>query len=286
MKLARISAILIGGLLISACGNEKQAEIERLSTENQELKQGMAQRDSTLQTFEESFTTIQRNLALISEREVAIQLKSGEIQLSDDSREEITKDIQAINNLLADNKETIERLNRRLASYGVDVSGYKTMIDQLQSDVDSKEEQIGYIKENLTAANFTIDILNEMLDSAEFRNEVQAGLIQMQSKELHTAYYALGSSRDLQRNDVIVKEGSIAGIAGAKKLKEDFNKDYFEQISTLDVREIPLNSRKAELVTNHPSGSYSIEGEDNKILVINDINRFWSSTRYLVVITD
>lgn len=282
-----ISAIVLASILLAACADEtEQQEVVRLTEENNKLQAELSRKDSTLHLFEESFSTIQRNLAMISEREVAIQIRSGELQLTEDTREEITKDIRAINNLLDENKKAIAALNNQVSRQGNEMAGFQRLIGQLESDISSKEEQIGFMKENLTAANFTIEILNEMLDSAEFRNEIQSSLIQMQEQELNTGYYAVGPYRELQRNDVLIKEGSIAGIAGSKKLKPDFNKDYFEQINTLETRVIALNSKKAELITNHPSASYEIEGDSEKVLRILDVNRFWSNTRYLVVVID
>lgn len=283
----RVIAILVAAFSLAACSNEEtQAEIERLNSENQKLQQELIMKDSTLYVFEESFTSIQQNLALISEREVSIQLRSGELQLTTDSREDITKDIQAINNLLDENKKTINRLNNQVAKYGTDLSGFKKLTDQLEADIRSKEEQIRFIKENLTAANFTIDILNEMLDSAEFRNEVQSSMINLTTNELYTAFYAIGPYKELQKNEVLIKEGTIVGLAGSKKLKPDFNKDYFEKISTLETRTIPLNSKKVEIITNHPTSSYELEGEEEKTIKILDIDRFWSASKYLVVVTD
>jgi chromosome segregation ATPase len=283
----KLSGIFLVALVISACTDDSQEqELQRLTDENNQLKTELNMKDSTLTIFEESFSTIQRNLAMISEREVSIQIRSGELQLTEDARDEITKDIKAINNLLDQNKKAIAALNNQVSKQGTEMSGFQKLIGQLESDISSKEEQIGFMKENLTAANFTIEILNEMLDSAEFRNEIQSSLIQIQEQALHTAYYAAGPYKDLQRNDVLIKEGSIAGIAGSKKLKPDFNKDYFEEINTLETRTISLNSKKAELITNHPTSSYEIEGDDSKVLRILDVNRFWSSTKYLVVVTD
>ncbi len=283
----RIIALILTAFTISACSSEdNQAEIERLNEENQKLQQELVMKDSALYVFEESFSSIQQNLALISEREVSIQLRSGELQLTTDSREDITKDIQAINNLLDENKKTIARLNSQVAKYGTDLSGFKKLTDQLEADIRSKEEQIRYIKENLTAANFTIEILNEMLDSAEFRNEVQTSMIKLTVDELYTAFYAIGPYKELQKNEVLIKEGTIVGLAGSKKLKPDFNKDYFEKISTLETRTIPLNSKKVEIITNHPTSSYELEGDEEKTIKILDIDRFWSASKYLVVVTD
>jgi hypothetical protein len=283
----QILMVLMAVTLFSACSDpESDPALIALQEANAELQNELNRKDSSLTSFEEAFTMIQTNLSLISEREVSIQLRSGDVQVGEDVRSEITMDIQAINNLLDQNKQAIAKLNKSLTKYGAENSALKKLIDKLNSDIASKEEDVTYLKENLTAANFTIEILNEMLDSAEFRNEIQSSMIMLQSGELNTAFYAVGPYKELQKNDVLVKEGSIAGIAGSKKLKPDFNRDYFEKIDITQVRNIPLNSKKAEVITSHPTNSYIIEGDAEKSLrIINPIS-FWETSKYLVVVTD
>lgn len=283
LSLLTFSALV---LLSSSCTNEEQeAEIMNLRSENQALQRQIEERDATLKVFEEGFTTIQRNLALISEREKAITFSSGDLRQGEDVREEITRDIQAINNLLEENKQTIDNLSEELTQYGAQAAGFKRMIDQLNRDIVGKEQEIAYLKENLTAANFTIEILNEMLDSAEFRNEIQADLIRIQSTTLKKAYYAIGTFKELSDNGVVEKQGDIIGIAGTKQLRSDFNKDFFSEIDITQVRSIPLNAKKVQIITNHPTESYELVGEEEKTLRILDPERFWDVSRFLVVVT-
>ncbi len=281
--LMMISAIA----MLSSCANEESnPELDALREANEALTADLSRKDSSLQVFEEAFSEIQQNLSLISEREVSIQLRSGDVQVGEDMRTEITKDIQAINTLLQQNKQAISKLNNSLTKYGQENSSLKKLVDKLNADISSKEEEVAYLKENLTAANFTIEILNEMLDSTEFRNEIQSSMILLQSDELNTAYYAIGTYKDLQKNEVLIKEGSIAGIAGSKKLKPDFNRDYFEKIDITQTRNIALNSKKVEIITPHPTNSYAIEGDAEKsIRIINPV-AFWETSKYLVVVTD
>lgn len=283
----RFLLIALTAFIAVSCENEEQtAEVQRLSEENQALTQELDRRDSTLNLFEESFSSIQENLGMISEREKSIKLSSGDLETGVDSREEITRDIQAINTLLQENKNTIAKLNKNMAKYGQENSVYKKMIDQLNADIASKEEEVAYLKENLTAANFTIEILNEMLDSAEFRTEIQADMIRLQTESMNTAYHAIGTYKDLEANSVVKKEGGIIGIGSTKNIKDDFNRDYFVQIDMTKTLSIPLNAKKVEMVSVHPSDSYKLEGENEKTLTITNPGKFWESSKYLVVITN
>lgn len=280
----RLILILAMSTILFACTSEEtQQELEQLRKENTELSNEVNAKDSTLKLFEESFTTIQRNLGMISEREKQITLNSGDLKEGEESREAITRDIQAINNLLQENKETIENLRNEVGKYGAETAGFKKLIDQLSQDIESKEEEISYLKENLTAANFTIDILNEMLDSADFRNEIQAEMIQLQNTDLNTAYYAIGTFKELKENGVLEKDGSIIGLGGSKQLKSDFNKEFFAQVDITQMTTIPLNADDVKLVTTHPEGSYTLEGDEEKTLKITNPLNFWSVSKYLVI---
>jgi len=274
--------VFIGTALISCTDEEAEQETVKLREENQALANEIMAKDSSLKLFEESFTTIQRNLGLISEREKEIALQR-ELNETTISRDEITKDIQAINNLLQENKNTIANLKSQLNKSGTETSGFKRMIDQLSTDIQSKEEEITYLKENLTAANFTIEILNEMLDSAEFRNAVQSDMIAMQHSELTTAYYAVGTFKDLKDNGVLEKDGTVIGLGGTKQLKDDFNKDFFAKVDITKFTSLALNAKDIRLVTVHPQGSYELTGENEKTLKITKPTEFWSTSKYLVV---
>lgn len=285
MKRVALIICTVGTLL--ACQNtESTEELDALRAANRALSDELSRKDSTLNIFQDAFSEIQKNLSLISEREVAIQLRAGDLKVGEDVRTEITKDIQAINLLLKQNKDAISKLNKSLSKMGMENTAFKKLIDQLSADIRTKEEEVAYLKENLTAANFTIEILNEMLDSAEFRSEMQAVMLRLQEGELNKAYVAIGTYKELQRNGVLRKEGSIIGIAGSKKLRPDFNRDYFEKIDINNLKSIPLNAKKVEVVTPHPSSSYTIDGTDKKTLAINNPAIFWEASKYLVVVVD
>ena len=89
-----------------------------------------------------------------------------------------------------------------------------------------------------------------------------------------------------------MKEQKILSGGGLFKAKEvmkgDFNKDYFTKADLRTLKEIPLEMKKAKILTNHPEGSYSLVKNDKGLLtlVISDPQNFWSLSKYLVVNVD
>ena len=65
----------------------------------------------------------------------------------------------------------------------------------------------------------------------------------------------------------------------------DFNKDYFTEIDIRKGKEIKLYSKRAQLLTAHPAGSYEMVKDDKEqiTLKITNPNQFWSVSRYLVI---
>jgi len=63
--------------------------------------------------------------------------------------------------------------------------------------------------------------------------------------------------------------------------------DNFTKIDYTQISTIPVNSKKVELVTTHPDGSYKIEKNNDLVsdILITDPEKFWSASKYLVVLT-
>ena len=67
---------------------------------------------------------------------------------------------------------------------------------------------------------------------------------------------------------------------------DDFNKDYFTKIDIRVTKVIKLYSKKAELKTSHPAGSYTLDkdAQGQYTLRITNPQSFWSVSRYLVIV--
>ena len=69
-------------------------------------------------------------------------------------------------------------------------------------------------------------------------------------------------------------------------LQSNFNKEYFTKIDIRIDKEIKLYSSSAEILTNHPAGSYTLQRDAKKqyVLRITDPQAFWSTSKYLVIL--
>ena len=277
--------------LLIACNQDIKEENLRLNTENEELMKENQEKDSLINDFVTSFTRIQENLATIREKEERIQAaKEGDLETSLDQREEIIRDIEAINELLSENRQSIASLQDKLKRYQYENSKFKKMVSDLSKQVEVKDSQVVALKENLATMNFEMEALNNKYVMSEEQRMLQQQMLKAQEEELNTAYYAVGTSKELKDNNVVDKKGGFIGIGKTKSVAEDFNRDYFTKIDISKTTSIPMNleNDKAKVVSNHATDSWEWVIEDKKIksLEIKDPAKFWSSTKYLVVLVD
>ncbi len=277
--------------LLVACNTEVERENEKLKTENQELRRETQAQDSLINEFVVSFTRIQENLATIREKEERIQqAREGNLEKSMSSRDEVIKDIEVINELLSENRQTIASLNKRLSAAQYENQNLNKMIRSLNNQVNEKDSQVVVLKENLAAVNFEMSALNNRLQQSQEVRQMQEEEITRKTEALNTAYYAIGTYDDLEENNVIDKKGGLLGIGRTKTLADDFNRDYFTQVDITKTTLIPIETEEdeARLITNHPSDTYKWNKTDDVInsLEILDPARFWGNAKYLVIVLD
>lgn len=277
--------------LVVACNQGVKEENTRLKTENEQLSIEVQQQDSLINDFVASFAQIQENLAKIREKEESIkEAQQGGMESSQSIREEVLQDVEVINELLSENKRTIADLNDKIKRYSYEVGKFKKMVANLNKEIETKDNQVLELKENLASMNFEMSKLNSKLDTMAMKSQKQQELIEEQTEDLNSAYYAIGTYKDLQENNVVDRKGGVIGIGSTKTIADDFNRDYFTKIDIRKTTTIPLEAddKDVKLVSNHPSDSYKWNKAEDKVkgLEITDPVKFWKTSKYLVVLVD
>jgi hypothetical protein len=150
--------------------------------------------------------------------------------------------------------------------------------------MEAKDIEITELKTKLEQMNIKVEILTTSVDSLKTENTNKENVIANKTEELNTAWYVFGTRKELEKNQVITKEGGFIGLGRIEKLKDSFN----TKVDITKLTSIPLNVKKAHLVTNHPSSSYKFDGTDKKVdkLTITNSADFWSASKYLVIVVE
>lgn len=281
----KIVIILGFSIALISCNNkneeqEKNPVVDSLSMVNSNLNTQLSEKEAALQEFIEAFNEIQENINVIKEKEkiVTNSTQSGDVKSKEET---IKEDIQAIYDLLNKNKMKVASLSKKLKDANIKMESLEKMVANLQSMIDEKDKEIEALKDKIESLNIELSNLQTSYQELSQENEVK-------TEKLYTAYYAIGSSKELKEKGVITKEGGFIGIGKATKLKEDFNKDYFTKIDITKVTSIPISAKSAKILTTHPSSSYKIIGDKKHVdrIEITNPDEFWSASKFLVIVTE
>lgn len=277
--------MMILSVLFIACNNDTDTRITNLQQENERLRKESVDKDSTINTFFESYNSIEENLATIKQKENILNQVEGDVD--EEATEKINQDIQLINDLIEQNKNTIGQLRRQLKNSKLAGSEMEKALELMTAQIEEKDAEILALTNKLEEMDIEIKNLNSTVDYQQGVIADQSNTLNQKDKALNTAYYVFGTEKELKANGVISKEGGFIGIGKTRKLSNNFNKKYFTKVDIRELNSITLNVKKAKIITNHPSNSYKLVGEKNiERLDIENNEDFWSASKYLVIIVD
>ena len=181
---------------------------------------------------------------------------------------------------MAKNKDRIGSLSKKLKNSKLQIDGLEKMIENMQATLSLKDSEIEELKTKIEGLNVELSSLTTNYKAVENESNQKTEII-------NTAFYAIGTSKELKEKNVITKEGGIIGLGKTTKLSSDFNKDYFTKINIEKTTSINLGAKKIKMLTTHPSNSYKLIGEKPiEKLEITNTKEFWSASKYLVIILD
>lgn len=286
MKKWFILIALMANTAFVACDTKKEKDavdpnIARIDS----LENALNQSKNELGDLTETVSQVMDGFAQINEAEGRVNTASRE----GIDKAAIQESMAFIQSQLKLNRELISNLQQQLKENKRISSAQKAKLENivvsLQQQLDEKTAQIEELRAQLAdkdvqiaAQGEQIQSLNHNVQELNAQNEQKAQVVAAQDKELNTAYYVFGTKKEL-RDQRILESGDV--------LKNNhFNKDYFTRIDQRVTKVIKLYSKKAELKTNHPAGSYSLDkdAEGQYTLRISNPQSFWSLSKYLVII--
>ena len=272
---------------LSSCGN--RAQNEALKAQNDSLTVALSERDAELESIMSAFNEVQEGFRLINEAENRVDLQSGAIEGASASQK-IKEDIRFISEKLQSNREQIAKLEEQLKNSKYATSQMKKALANLNAELEAKTQQIATLQTELASKNIRIaeldDVvagLNENVKDLIAENEVKSATVASQDKALNTAWFVYGTKSELKEQKII----SSKLLQKTKVLEnDDFNKDYFTQIDIRTDKNIKLYSKTADFLTTHPEGTYELVKDNEGLLTLSIVNpnKFWSVSRYLVIL--
>lgn len=281
-----IYLFVVATMLLTSCVSKQVV----LDTESQRdsLARVVRTKDSLIETVFADINAISDNLARIKARENIITAVDPEgIRRPID---QINSDIAAIDELMQENRERIagmERTAQQLRKANVKIKSLEHLISDLNGQLDEKNNEISQLRTRVAEMSVEVEQLETKLEEeiAVHRQEVDS-LTQNNSnldEQLHAVYYIVGQEKKLREAQIIDKRGFIGRTL---KTAASNSLDFFLQVDSRELLEVPIRQKRVTLVTSHPEGSYQLIEADDKVvlkLVITDPVRFWEASKVLIV---
>jgi chromosome segregation ATPase len=287
MKKIILSSFVIIAALATGCENYKD-ELAQMTQSKDSLLAVSSAKDKSIDEFVTSFDEIESNLAEITDKQNTISAETGKNpEISRTSKERIQSEIVAIRQLVEDSKAKVEDLNKKLKQSNYRIKKFDKMVASLNQQLAAKDSQLVLLNEELLALNTQVGNLNNTVATLTSKDSVNTKTIETQTTKMNTAYIAIGNYKNLRDKHVVTREGGFLGLGKEEKLSADLTNEAFMPVDITRISNIPLDTKDAELVTTHPAGSYSIEKQNDKVseIKITDSEKFWSTSKYLVVMT-
>ena len=267
-------------LFVSCGNNEKNPQTEKFE-QNDSLQKIISQKDNEINDMMETFNQIQEGLREINEAENRVNIvKDGE---GANKRRQIVENIQFIQNTMKQNRALIEKLRQQMRESSIKGDNMRKTIDELVKQLEEKDQQLRQLRAELDSKDIhiaeldkTVSTLNDNVSTLKTESSQKTETINAQDKQLNTAWFVFGTKKELKAQHI---------IDGSRVLESNFNKNYFTKIDIRVEKEIKLYSKSAKILTMHPSSSYTLHQDANKMYVlrINNPQIFWSTSKYLVI---
>lgn len=282
--------LLVAGvaLLMTACN---QKEVDRANHTNDSLLSIVNERDASITEFIASFNEVETNLDSVAVRQHIIAVSTeqkGELKPNQKAR--INSEIAAINTLMEQNRKKLAELNRKLKNSTRKNVELEKAIATMTSQLAQKDIELTALNEKLNSLNAQVAQLQTSVTTLTAEGEAKSQTIADETKALHTAYFVIGKSDELQDAKIIDRKGGLLGIGKTSKLTADFDNSKFTRIDYTQMGTIPVNS-EMKMITSHPSDSYTLDKDAKdkdkvRSIVITNPEKFWSTSKYLVVVKD
>lgn len=280
----KLVVLIVCAAMLASCDGFKGGSKD-LKAENDSLLIELTQRNAELDEMMGTFNEIQEGFRQINDAESRVDLQRGTItENSSSAKQQIASDIEFITKQMEENKAQIAKLQAMLKSSKNNSAQLKKAVESLTQELVAKQQRIEELQAELASKNIRIQELDAAVsglaadkESLAAENEAKAKTVAEQDKAINAAWFVFGTKSEL-KSQKILQSGDVLKNA-------DFNKDYFTQIDIRTTKEIKLYSKRAELLTTHPAGSYELVKDDKGQLTLKITNpkEFWSVSRYLVI---
>jgi hypothetical protein len=291
--------LVLAALAIAVTGCADKKKLDAALAESQKVS---AEKDSLLNEVlanAEMVSSINAELAKVKDLGANPVTKGEAGTTANEQRQVVLGKIRDAISRLSASEESLEKAKTRLAALdkkdsrlSAQITRYQKTIDEMKTQIEQQQtEYLAIIDSQKTQ----ITTLATNLDTVTAQKAMVETEKQALVDTMNTVYVAVGTEKALRDEGVAVKEGSKFLFFGGTKLlpARDPNLSAFTVIHRINdsVIALPDSTKAYKIISRQNPAFLSNEVKDgNKVtgsaLHIADPEKFWGSSKYLIVVQD
>ncbi|GAB4333391.1 MAG: hypothetical protein Kow00127_24860 [Bacteroidales bacterium] len=283
-----VSLSFLAGLL--SCN---RARVKDLEARYDSLMMVNLNREKSLQESLSTFVSIQETLDSIKQKELMIseQADSDDELRNKTVRQQINSDILQLYEMLLDAREKLADARKSLGKRSYQLTEMEKILDGLRRQLEERTAEVSDLYARLEALNIQVAGMKQKLESLQEENRMKSSVIISQQKELeesekarYRGWFVAGTKKQLKEAGIINAEGGIIGLGKSFRINPDADLSLFEEIDIREQTRFELPEGKVQIITDHPEEAYRLtEQEGLWVLEVTDVESFWRSAKFLVV---
>ena len=281
-KLFYFALILPMVMLMIACGEKTKSNPEADS-----LKNVLNSKLAEMSEMDLFLDAVNASMDSVLNLDGSVLRSVGETTLS--RKEQIKQNISAYKDVLQRQRDRLAELEKKLGASNNQNAKLLKTIESLKAQIDEKDKAIAALTEELEKRNFDISNLkanvaklNTQVATLEEDSKAKDEALIAQSDMLNEAYVCIGTKKELKEAGIL-KGGGF--LKKAKLNMSEVNPSAFTKIDIRNTKTFSIPSKKIEILTQAPAGSYTItvNADKSSTLTVTDAEKFWSMSNYLVI---
>lgn len=269
--------------------SDKKQEITNLQTE----KVGFIAAQDSLNTYigevSNTIDEIGAKLKDVRDQQVVISNLITTAEQDRSKKAMILDDITAIQMQLEQDKRDVEDLKAKMQKSNFRIKALEKMVANLQKEIAQNQTTIASLKAALEEKEVALHVTRDSLSFSQkvLRNtedklhETEQTLVDTRN----TAYYVIGTSKELETRNVIDRVGFIRKKPA---LSSEFDASAFTKIDVTKISDFSLDCKATDVKVIPPrvASSYRVEQLENSksVLKVLDREQFWK-VPYLAIVT-
>lgn len=284
-NLSFVSAAFVAAIMVTSCGNKTEELQDRIDSLNTVLSMQESQLNNA-NSFIDLMNTSMDSVIMADGSFIIGADKEGTLG----NREKMEENLETYNRMLQNQRNRIEELEKQIKD-NQDAASKKmnAMIAKMKAQIDAKDAEIKLLKEEVANNRININQLQDRVfnlsrDVAHLTVTNQRKQLELDdaTEKLSTGYYIVASKKELKKLNIL-DGGSL--LKKAKLDLSDVDLSCFKKVDIYKTKSIQIPDKSAKILTQAPTGSYSIQKNDDgtSTLTINNPEKFWSLTDVLVI---